>query len=144
MKLIEEEDGWYPRKTGVQTIDHDDTDRITELLLGQSFEKVAWDHILLSNGLLVKVVGNGPQCVCSAGDYNLTRLADSIDTIITNVEFDYHPVGDFNWDDDNNGYYKIFVVAAEKKINLFTVEGSDGNGYYGTGFELLVRPVEPD
>lgn len=37
------------------------------------------------------------------------------------------------------GHYSIFVFSENTKINLMRFDGSDGNGYYGTGYRLLVR-----
>lgn len=34
--------------------------------------------------------------------------------------------------------YKIFVFADNQQINLATFEGTDGNGYYGTGYCIEV------
>jgi hypothetical protein len=45
---------------------------------------------------------------------------------------DYH-VGD--------GYYRIFVFADNRRINVASFDGSDGNGYYGTGWWLAVSEV---
>ena len=59
-----------------------------------------------------------------------------MDNIITNVEFYNDPASDYTGGDGN---YSIFVFADNKKINLATFEGSDGNGYYGTGYYVTVR-----
>jgi hypothetical protein len=70
------------------------------------------------------------------------------DNIITNVEVEDHSDSDYAecaacgktscYEHDNPGYYRIFVYAEDKKINLASFEGSDGNGYYGTGWWLAV------
>jgi hypothetical protein len=36
------------------------------------------------------------------------------------------------------GTYRIFVFADAVEINVAEFVGSDGNGYYGTGFTLTV------
>ena len=59
-----------------------------------------------------------------------------MDNIITNVVFHNDPACDYG---DGEGVYSIFVYAENKKINLVTFEGSDGNGYYGTGYYVTVR-----
>ena len=135
----------------VETLDHDDRDKITELLMGRKVTKVDGEHLLLDDGTVIKAIGHEGGCACSAGDYDLSVL-NGVDNIITRVEFDYHPAGDFDpWDGPNEakqcdpeqeeytGHYRIFVFAEHQKINLMQVDGSDGNGYYGTGYELLVR-----
>ena len=117
--------------------DQDDEEDIRNLLLGHKIEKVADDHLLLDNGTVVKVVPNQGGCACSAGDYVLKTL-NGCDNIITRVEFETAAVTtDDGWEPDQA--YRIFVVAEDKRINLVDIEGSDGNGYYGTGYELLVR-----
>jgi hypothetical protein len=56
--------------------------------------------------------------------------------VITTVRFDDHPGGDGHADYD--GWYRIFVVADAVEVNIASFEGSDGNGYYGTGYTLYV------
>jgi len=111
---------------------------IRALFLGHKVEKVTDDHLLLDNGTVVKVVPNEGGCACSAGDYSLKAL-NGCDNIITRVEFETTAVTvDDGWGESDQAY-RIFVVAEDKRINLVDIEGSDGNGYYGTGYELLVR-----
>lgn len=124
-------------------IEHGEQEKIAALLEGHKIEKVADDHLMLDDGTLLKVVPNQGGCSCGAGDYDLTYL-NGADNVITKVEFDYRPTGDddgYGWDNkpEDVGYYRIFVLAEDKKINLLQVDGDDGNGYYGTGFSLLVR-----
>lgn len=59
--------------------------------------------------------------------------------MITNVELCCDDIKyDGYWSDD--GYsYKIFVYAEDKRIKILQVDGSDGNGYYGTGYSILVK-----
>jgi hypothetical protein len=35
------------------------------------------------------------------------------------------------------------VVADAAEVNIASFEGSDGNGYYGTGYALYVHRPEP-
>lgn len=143
----------WTRDEDVETLDHTEQGRIENLLLGRTVEKVDADHLLLDNGVLIKAIGHDGGCACSAGCYDLSVL-NGCDNIITRVEFDYSPVGE--WGDARNsghpddpkdgwtGYYRVFVYADNQQINLMQFDGSDGNGYYGTGFELLVRFPEGD
>lgn len=62
-----------------------------------------------------------------------------VENVITNVEVDENP-GEYN--NNDYGYYRIFVYAGEEKIMLASFEGSDGNGYYGTGWWLRVTQKE--
>lgn len=127
---------WIWRKVGdlgVVVLDHDDKKEIRDLLLGRKVEKVDEKHLLLDDGTVIKAIGREGGCVCGAGDYWLSEL-NGVDNVITAVEFDYAPHAN-----GYEGYYRIFVYADNQKINLMQFDGSDGNGYYGTGFEILVR-----
>jgi len=133
-ELIKQNSSDYiSRDSDLSTIDHSNEERIRELLLGHKITKIADDHMQLDDGTVVKVVGNGPHCACDAGVYELNDL-NEIDNIITNVTFE-HEGGD-EYEDQT---YRVFVVAEEKYQELFSVTGNDGNGYYGTGYQLLVR-----
>ncbi len=110
----------------------DDKAQIEGLLIGHTLVKVSDDTLILDDGRRLKFVGHDGGCACSAGCYDLTEL-NGVDNIITNVEFVDSPSGDGL---DGEGHYKIFVFADNRKINLATFEGSDGNGYYGTGYVI--------
>ena len=112
--------------------------KIRALLLGHRIEKITDDHLKLDDGTIVKIVANQGCGGCSSGWYELSNLNDC-DNIITAVEFDIDEksTGDSEWETET--VYSVFVVAEDKRINLFAVSGDDGNGYYGTGYELLVR-----
>lgn len=137
---------------GVTALSEHDQEEIRDLLLGHTVVKADEEHLLLDNGTVIKAIGHEGGCSCGAGDYDLSVL-NGVDNAITSVEFDYAPAGDdvgphkrvkSHPDDPEGewtGYYRIFVYAENEKINLMQVDGSDGNGYYGTGFALLVRPA---
>ncbi len=115
-------------------------DEIRDLLLGR---KVADDTLTLDDGRTLLLVGNEGGCSCGSGDYALTEL-NGADNVITSVEFEDNPETedkDFNMAGD--GHYRIFVYANNTKINLATFEGSDGNGYYGTGYSITVTEGNP-
>lgn len=61
-----------------------------------------------------------------------------MDNAITNVEFDCD--GNTASEEDDTSY-KIFVFCEDTRINLLQVDGSDGNGYYGTGYEIRVKQI---
>lgn len=97
--------------------------------------------LTLDDGTRIYAKGNEGGCSCSAGDYSLTHLA-TVDNVITSVRFEDRPDGDdYRNPDalDEGGWYRIFVVADATEINVASFEGSDGNGYYGTGYTLVVR-----
>lgn len=136
---------------GVRVLDEEDRDEITELLMGRRVTKVDAEHLLLDDGTVIKAIGHDGGCACGAGCYDLSVL-NGVDNIITRVEFDYDPRGDWDADAERSGhpddpegkwtgYYRVFVFADNEQINLMQFDGSDGNGYYGTGFEILVRGV---
>ena len=71
---------------------------------------------------------------CSSGWYSITEL-NECDNVITNVEFECEDIDD-EYDDTS---YRIFVYAEDKRIKILQVDGTDGNGYYGTGYSIRVR-----
>ena len=140
----------WSRPADVRALTENDQTEIEALLMGRKVIKADDEHLLLDNGTVIKAIGHDGGCSCSAGCYDLSVL-NGVDNIITKVEFDYAPAGDYGTparsghpddpEDKWTGYYRIFVYADNQQINLMQVDGSDGNGYYGTGFGLLVREV---
>ncbi|MBO9522339.1 MAG: hypothetical protein J7518_12450 [Nocardioidaceae bacterium] len=133
---------------GVRVLSESDRQAIEALLLGRKVTKVDAEHLLLDDGTVIKAIGHDGGCACSAGCYDLSVL-NGVDNIITRIEFDYRPSEDYDKPgrsghpddptDEWTGYYRVFVFADNQQINLMQFDGSDGNGYYGTGFEILVR-----
>lgn len=133
-------------------------DRLRELLIGKSIVSATVSDenpdpytqgptgtLTLSDGTVLKVWGNDGGCACSAGCYPLAML-NAPDGIITNVEVDAKPSGDDKcpecgkwYDCEHQGFYRVFVVAKDKRLNLASFEGSDGSGYYGTGWWMRVE-----
>jgi hypothetical protein len=108
---------------------------ITDLLMFRKIVKVENDTLFLDNGVELEIVANEGCGGCSAGWYSVTEL-NSCDNAITNVEF----ACDSTDEDYNEDYsYKIFVYAEDQKIKILQVDGSDGNGYYGTGYSINVK-----
>ena len=107
---------------------------IKKLLLYRKIVKVEDDTLYLDNGTELKIRANEGCGGCSSGNYEITEL-NECDNIITNVEFACDYTKD-EWDDTS---YKIFVYAEDKRIKILQVDGTDGNGYYGTGYQILVR-----
>ena len=138
-------------------------DRLRELLIGKSIVSATVTDenpdpymqgptgtLMLSDGTLLKVWGNDGGCACSAGCYPLAML-NAPDGVITNVEVDEKPDDDYTcpeckaegktWADEcpHRGWYRVYVVAEDKRLTLASFEGSDGNGYYGTGWWMRVE-----
>ena len=108
---------------------------ITELLMGRKVNKITTDMLVLDNGTKLTLTGNWGCAGCESGNYELSEL-NGVDNIITAVEFVDDPSGDgFG---PTVGRYQIFVYADNEKINLATFSGTDGNGYYGTGYRIHV------
>lgn len=131
-----------------------DRDRLMELLYGRKVVRVVKDPsqpeswsagptgwLYLDDGTVLKVWGNDGGCACSAGCYPLARLAE-FDNAITNVEVDYKPDAEdwgYNGPPEERGFYRVHVFGVDTKAELLSCEGSDGNGYYGTGWWLQVQ-----
>lgn len=137
-----------------------DAARLRELLFGkkvvsaemvdespESYTDGPYGRLTLDDGTVLKVWGNDGGCACSAGCYPLTVL-NTWDNAITNVEVEAVPDGDDVkcracgkrgcYEHDTTGHYRIFVVAEDRHL-LASFDGSDGNGYYGTGWWLTVE-----
>lgn len=125
----------WDRPIGIVELFETDVEKIRALLVGHKVEKVAEDHLMLDDGTVLRLEGHDGGCSCGAGDYFLKEL-NGCDNVITNVEFEEKPGGEEYG--TYEGVYKIFVFAEDKRL-LASFEGSDGNGYYGTGFNIAVR-----
>jgi hypothetical protein len=98
-----------------------------------------YGRLTLDDDTIIYLVGHDGGCACSAGCYELTHLAE-VDNIITDVRVvDLHAGDDSETDEE--GRYQIFVVTEAEELKIAEFEGSDGNGFYGTGFHLLVKTV---
>lgn len=117
-------------------LDECDEKEIKKLLMGRKV-KVDRDNLILDNGIILKVEANEGCGGCSNGWYSITKL-NEVDNAITNVEFvcDGDVEDKENYDDTS---YKIFVFCEDTRIKLLQVDGSDGNGYYGTGYTIKVK-----
>lgn len=133
-----------------KTLRENDAEEISALLVGRrivatelgNFERPdrGWSKasgkLTLDDGTEVLVVPNEGGCACSAGDYALTSLA-ACDNVITSVRLEVETDDEESWEPDQS--YRIYVVADATEINVVQIDGNDGNGYYGTGYELIVR-----
>lgn len=136
-------------------ISYDETDdaKIAELFIGRKIVRAEMGNfsipgaegyynsraegmLVLDDGTELYLMGNDGGCACSAGCYPLAEVA-TVNNIITGAYVHADP----DEDDarDAAGVYQIFVFADAKAINVAEFRGSDGNGYYGTGFSLTVR-----
>ena len=111
-------------------LDECDEEKIKELLIGRKV-KVDGNNLILDNGIILEIEANR-GC---GGWYSITKL-NEVDNAIINVEFVCD--GDVEGIDDDTSY-KIFVFCEDTRIKLLQVDGSDGNGYYGTGYTIKVK-----
>lgn len=122
------------------SLDECDEEEIRKLLIGRKV-KVEGDNLVLDNGIILEVVANQGCGGCSNGWYSITRL-NEVDNAITNVEFACNGIEANEENDYSDTSYKIFVFCEDTRINLLQVDGSDGNGYYGTGYTITVKQKE--
>lgn len=111
---------------------------IEELLLGHKIAVDDYDNLVLDNGVVLQINPNIGCGGCESGNYYLEHIA-SVNNAITNVEF----VEEFE-DDCYYEHYKIFVIADGMTTELLDVYGTDGNGYYGTGYTIDVYIPDED
>lgn len=115
-------------------LDECDEEEIKKLLIGRKV-KVDGNNLILDNGIILEIEANKGCGGCYSGWYSITKL-NEVDNAITNVEF----VCDGDVEDiDDDTSYKIFVFCEDTRIKLLQVDGSDGNGYYGTGYTIQVK-----
>ena len=107
-------------------------DRIKEILVGRRIVKAELTDLILDNGTILQIVPNDGGCVCGAGDYWLENI-NKFDNVITNVE-----VKD-NTTEDDSTVYQLFVYSGGVSTSVADIKGDDGNGYYGTGFDIHVK-----
>lgn len=110
-------------------------EKIKELLMYRKIVKVENDTLYLDNGVTLEVLPNEGCGGCDSGWYSITEL-NECDNAITNVEFECKDIDGEYYEDTS---YRIFVYAENKRIKILQVDGTDGNGYYGTGYSIRVR-----
>lgn len=116
--------------------------RIVEAEVGTFDQPGGWGsraegRLVLDDGTVLYLAGNDGGCACDSGCYPLSRVS-KVDNIITSARVEASPDGD---DCHGDGAYRIFVLADNQEINAAEFVGTDGNGYYGTGFSVtVVRP----
>lgn len=111
---------------------------IEELLLGHKVTVDDYDNLVLDNGVVLQINPNIGCGGCESGNYYLQHIS-SVNNAITNVEF----VEEFE-DDCYYEHYRIFVIADGMTTELLDVYGTDGNGYYGTGYTIDVYIPDED
>ncbi len=120
--------------------DNDALEKIKKLLLFRKIVHASGNILKLDNGVILEIEPNRGTCSgCNSGDYEITEL-NGCDNAITNVELACEEIEDLDSDYDKS--YKIFVYAENQRIKILQVDGTDGNGHYGTGYSIVVKGVE--
>jgi len=119
-------------------IDHYEGERLRELFVGRRVIAAEDGVLTLDDGTRAKVEPNEGCGGCPSGWYELERIATA-ENVITAVSVEDEEITGDPYGDDAR--YRLFVYAAgvDAGTELLSVKGSDGNGYYGTGFSLIVK-----
>lgn len=123
----------------LKTYGFEEEDEIRALLVGRKVVGTGDDTLKLDNGTILRIIPN-EGCPCGSGDYAL-RHVSQVSSAIMDVRFGKELDG--SPDDWATQVYRVFVLADGLMTELFSVEGTDGNGYYGTGYEVEVAIEEP-
>ncbi len=120
----------------IESVGYYQADRIKEILIGRKIVKAEVSTLTLDNGTTLQIIPNEGGCSCGAGDYYLDNI-NKFDNVITNVE-----VKDIEEDEYGEFHtYQLFVYSGGISTSVADIKGDDGNGYYGTGFEIYVKHV---
>ena len=114
-----------------------DSDDLSPILAGRYVTKVDGDTLTLDDGTVLEFEGN-EGCTCGSGTYDLTKLfqrgtpnarimSADVTTRLTDEDDEYSDV-----------IYTLFVIVDDERLPLAEFEGNDGNGYYGSGFNITV------
>ena len=117
---------------------HDENEQLKELFVGRRVVAAEGDELTLDDGTRVTVEPNEGCGGCYSGAYTLERIA-AADNVVTDVRVEEEDITDDKDGDDVR--YRLFVYAAgvDAGTEIASVKGWDGNGYYGTGFALVVK-----
>lgn len=127
-----------------EMIGHYQEDEIKSLFIGRKVVKAEGSDLTLDDGTVLQIIPNEGGCSCGAGDYYLDNIS-KFDNVITNVEVKDFGGENGDWWDEATHTYQIFVYSGGISTSIADIKGDDGNGYYGTGFEIYVkyRPGPP-
>lgn len=117
----------------MDTISYRDKGGLKDLFVGRKIVETRSDEgiLVLDNGKELSIKPNSGCWGCISGNFSLTEL-NEINNVITNVKT-------VRKDEDGTTYQLfLYVEGVKKKEKLFTVSGTEGNGYYGTGYTIEV------
>lgn len=128
-----------------RTLCEENEKEIEELLIGHKVTVYGDDNLVLDNGVMLHINPNVGCYGCESGNYYLEHIA-SVNNAITSVEFvnEHEDIGDDDFDAEYYQHYKIFVIADGMTTELLDIYGTDGNGYYGTGYTIDVYIPDED
>lgn len=118
----------------INSLNETEEKEIRELLVGRKIIEVKNNNTFILDNEMRLLVNPNSGCCCGAGDYAIKHISKA-NNAITNVEFvrdDYEEKHEYFTS------YKIFVIADGLQTEILDVYGTDGNGYYGTGYEVQV------
>lgn len=113
------------------------TDQLTNTLLGRRIVEAEMladsndGRIILDDGTILLVRPNEGCGGCSSGWYGIEKLA-TVDNIITSVRYETSEASEYEAPES----FSIYVVASAHEVGILTVEGDEGNGYYGAGYTI--------
>ena len=118
----------------ITRLTHYDNDAAyADVLVGRKIVGAHWGQLVLDDGTVLQIDPNQGCGGCAAGNYWVDLVATH-DNVITNVDL---VEGEGSVAGDER--YSLFVYTDRVGTEVMTVEGTEGNGYYGSGFEIKVR-----
>lgn len=145
MSLLSKHFGYGSKYKRDWSLDHRSSNKeFTQALAGQTIVAVEYDAdravLQCEDGTILEITAND-GCYCGSGVYRIDK-AQLVGGVIMSVTSS----DEEDWDTDERTY-SIFVYT-DKVTNgqeLVSLSGSDGNGYYGTGYTFEVyRPKALD
>lgn len=112
----------------------DNFDDVKALLLGRRVIKVDDSTLLLDDGRHLRIYGNEGCGGCPSGAYDIDFINECPINAIMDVQLEIEGSGR----EEDEQRYRLFVLAQDERIELVRATGSDGNGYYGSGFWIEV------
>ena len=120
------------------TYDNPEGRDIAHHLVGRTIVSVSDSEgegtLTLDDGTTLTIIPNQGCGGCINGWYHLERL-EGVENVITSVEMVTRTQPyDYGYED----VYELFVFTEAGKHHLATIQGDEGNGYYGYGFTVTV------
>lgn len=127
------------------TLDQNSDDGLyTQILRGRYVTRIDDSTITLDNGTELHIQGNEGCGGCGNGWYWLEQVYKQ-GSRRTRIMSAYVAYDEEDKDEEGPSVYTIFVMVDGNptQLPLATVRGSDGNGYYSTGFTLTATIKTP-